>query len=199
MQGPEIEKILVVGRRPCGYTADKLTEALIPDFFDLSPLDGVMKGYGACFFCLGISSVGISPDDYHRTTYDLTMTFARTFARENPGATFCYISGAGTDTSEKGRVRWARVKSKTENDLVAMPELKAYALRPAFMKPEKGSLHVNRYYRGFAWLYPIGRRISPGNFITLNQLTGAMISLVRSGYDKCVIEGGDIVELAKRG
>ncbi|MDR2083763.1 MAG: hypothetical protein LBP67_02055 [Bacteroidales bacterium] len=125
------------------------------------------------------------------------MHFARTFAAQNPGATFCYISGAGTDTSENGRTRWARVKGKTENDLIRMTDLKAYALRPAFMKPEKGSLHVNRYYWGFARIYPLGRRLSPGFFIMLDQLAQAMIVLVRRGYDKRVIEGRDIVELAK--
>ena len=193
---PDIEAILIVGRRTCGYTNEKLKEILISDFFDLSTVESEMKGYDTCFFCLGISSVSMKADDYYHTTYDLTMHFARTFAAQNPGATFCYISGAGTDTSEKGRTRWARVKGKTENDLIAMPDLTAYALRPAFMKPEKDSLHVNRYYWGFAWLYPLGKKISPGFFITLEQLTQAMIALTTQGYDKRVIEGRDIVMLA---
>ena len=197
LKRPEIEKVLVIGRKTCGYTDGKLTELLIPDFFDLSTIENQIKGYDACFFCLGISSVGMKAEDYYHTTYDLTMHFARVFAAQNPGATFCYISGAGTDTSEKGRARWARVKGKTENDLIRMPDLKAYALRPAFMKPEKGSLHVNRYYWGFVWIYPLGKRISPGFFITLDQLAQAMIVLATKGYDKRVIEGRDIVRLAK--
>ncbi len=196
LKNPEIEKILVVGRRPCGYSGDKLTETLIPDFFDMSSVERQMEGYDACFFCLGISSVGLDPDAYYRTTYDLTMLFARTFAAQNPGGVFCYISGAGTDTSEKGGSRWARVKGKTENDLIKTPGLQAYALRPAFMKPEKGSLHVNRYYWAFAWAYLPGKLLSPGFFITLDQLTRAMIALARNGSGKRVLGGRDIVALA---
>ena len=118
---PDVEKILVINRRTCGVTHPKLTEILHSDFFNLAPVADRLKGYNACFFCLGVSSVGMSEEDYYARTYTLTMNFAELVARQNPEMTFCYISGAGTDSTEKGRINWARVKGKTENDLMKLP------------------------------------------------------------------------------
>ena len=141
---PDVEKILVINRRPCGVTHPKLTEILHPDFFDLSPVADQLKGYNACFFCLGVSSVGMSEEDYYSMTYTLTMNFAELVARQNPDMTFCYVSGAGTDSTEKGRMSWARVKGKTENDLMKLPFKKVFACRPGFMLSCKGCKKCSR-------------------------------------------------------
>ena len=118
---PEVEKVLVIGRKPCGVTHPKLTEIIHPDLSDLISFEAGLKGYNACFFCAGISSLGVKDNDYYRLTYTLTLKFAEPVCRLNPGLVFCYVSGSGTDSTEKGRMAWARVKGKTENDLMKMP------------------------------------------------------------------------------
>src|SRR5450759_1641309 len=118
---PDVEKVLVINRKSCGITHPKLTEILHPDFYDISPIADQLKNYNACFFCLGVSSVGLKEDAYYSLTYTLTMHVAEILAKQNPDMTFCYISGAGTDATEKGRMNWARVKGKTENDLMKLP------------------------------------------------------------------------------
>jgi hypothetical protein len=123
-QHDAVEEVLVVGRRSCGVTHPKLKEVIVPDFFNLSAIENQGIGYNACFFCLGVSSIGMKEADYHKLTYELTMNFAKTVVNSNPGMVFCYISGAGTDSSEKGRMMWARVKGKTENDLMKLPSNK---------------------------------------------------------------------------
>ena len=130
-----VEKILVITRKPTGYSNPKLSEIVHSDFLDISSLQKQVSGYNACFFCLGVTSLGRNETEYTRLTYTLTMNFASTLANINPGMTFCYISGAGTDSTEKGKVMWARVKGKTENDLMKLPFKKVYNFRPGGIRP----------------------------------------------------------------
>ncbi len=126
---PDVESILVINRKPCGVTHPKLTEIIHADFFDLSVIESQVSGYNACFFCAGVSSVGMKELEYTKVTYDLTMGFAKTLSRLNTEMTFCYVSGAGTDGTEKGKMMWARVKGKTENDLIKLQFKAAYNFR----------------------------------------------------------------------
>jgi uncharacterized protein YbjT (DUF2867 family) len=195
---PDVEKILVINRKPCGVTHPKLTEILHTDFQDLSPVSDKLKGYNACFFCLGVSSVGMKENVYYSLTYTLTMHMAEILSRQNSDMTFCYVSGAGTDSSEKGRLSWARVKGKTENDLMKLPFKKVYAFRPGFMLPEKGAKNAHSYYTIFRILYPGLKALFPGFVSTLKVVATGMINSVLKGYEKSVLEVKDIVELAKR-
>jgi uncharacterized protein YbjT (DUF2867 family) len=195
---PDVEKVLVISRKSCGVTHPKLTEILHTNFFDLSPVAERLKGYNACFFCLGVSSVGMKEEVYYSLTYTLTMHMAEILAGQNPDMTFCYISGAGTDSTEKGRMSWARVKGKTENDLMKLPFKKAFAFRPGFMLPDKEAKNVKGYYAVFRILYPALHAIFPGFVTTLKEVGIAMINSVTYGYEKPVLEVKDIVELSKR-
>jgi hypothetical protein len=195
---PDVEKIVVINRKPCGVIHPKLTEILHNNFHDLSPVSERLKGYNACFFCLGVSSVGMKEDEYFSLTYTLTMHVAEVLSNQNPDMTFCYISGAGTDGTEKGRLSWARVKGKTENDLMKLPFKKVFAFRPGFMLPEKGSKNVHGYYALFRFLYPALRALFPNFVTTLREVAIAMIKSVITGYEKPVLEVVDIVDLAKR-
>jgi len=194
---PGVERVLVVGRKPCGIEHAKLTEIVHADFFDLSPIAERLVDFDACFFCLGVSSVGMSEDDYRRKTYDLTLTMAKLLAENNPGMTFCYVSGSGTDSTEKGRSMWARVKGKTENDLLKLPFKAAYMFRAGYLHPTPGAANTHRYYRVLSWIYPIFRRLLPNHVSTLRELGAAMIRVSRSGYGKPIIEVKDIVRLAR--
>ena len=193
----DVESVLVINRKPCGIMHPKLTEIIHNDFFDLSPVSDKMKGYNACFFCLGVSSVGMMEDEYFSLTYKLTMNMAEILSGLNPEMTFCYVSGAGTDSTEKGRLNWARVKGKTENDLMKLPFKKVFAFRPGFMLPEKEAKNIHGYYAIFRILYPALRALFPKFVTTLKEVAIAMINSVNYGYDKQVLEVNDIVELAK--
>jgi uncharacterized protein YbjT (DUF2867 family) len=193
----EIEQVLVVGRRTCGVDHPKVKEVLIKDFLDLSGIEDQLAGYDACFFCLGISSVNIPKEEYYKTTYTLTLNFAGTLNRYNPGMTFCYVSGAGTDSTEKGWLSWARVKGKTENDLMKLPFKRVYNFRPAFMKPTEGLKHTLPYYKAISWLYPAFHALFPNYFFTLKEMGLAMINSVVKGYGKSVLEMKDILALVK--
>ncbi|MEQ9443360.1 MAG: NAD-dependent epimerase/dehydratase family protein [Cyclobacteriaceae bacterium] len=195
LEHPAIAQVLVVNRKPCGVKHDKLKEIIHPDFFDLSPIEDQLKGYHACFFCAGVSAVGMKEDAYFRITYTLTLGFAQTLSRLNPGLTFCYISGAGTDSSEKGKLMWARVKGKTENDLLKLP-IRVYNVRPALMKPRKEARHAPRFYKYIRWVHKIGGTLFPNVFCTTDALGLAMIQTVFEGYSKKVIEVSDIKKLA---
>lgn len=193
---PDVESVLVINRKPCGQTHAKLQEIIHPDFFDLTPIESRLTGYNACFFCAGVSSVGMKEAEYTRVTYDLTMNFAQTLCRLNPGMTFCYVSGSGTDSTEKGRMWWARVKGRVENDLVKMPFKTACNFRPPFMLPTKGLKNTLSFYKYINWLYPVCRPVFPNYFITLKELGVAMINCALYGSEKKVLEAKDIVELA---
>jgi hypothetical protein len=195
---PDVEKVLVINRRTCGMTHPKLTEILHTDFLYLSPIENQMKGYNACFFCLGVSSVGMNEEKYFSLTYTLTMNTAEILSKQNPEMTFCYISGAGTDSTENGRLNWARVKVKTENDLMKLPFKKVFAFRPGFLQPTKGLKNVHRFYGVFVLLYPVFRFLMPKYVTTLKELGLAMINAVLLGNDKSVIEVKDIILLSKK-
>ena len=197
---PEVKKVLVVTRKSCGYKHPKLTEIILPDFFDLSALGDRLTGYNACYFCLGVTSLGKKEAEYTRLTYTLTLNFAETLASLNPGMTFCYVSGAATDSSEKGRTMWARVKGKTENDLMKLPFKQVYNLRPAGIRPFlplKPSQTFYKTYKYVAWLFPVMEVISPNLVINLQDLAEAMINASLTGYSKNILEVKDIKMLAK--
>lgn len=195
---PDVEKVLVINRKPCGVTHPKLTEILHSDFYDLTPVADQLRNYDACFFCLGVSSVGINEDEYYSLTYTLTMHMAGILSIQNKEMTFCYISGAGTDSSEKGRMNWSRVKGKTENDLMKLPFKNVYAFRPGIILPSKDAVNIHGYYLVFRLLYPVLRPLFPKYVSTLKEVGTAMINSVTKGYEKPVLEVRDIVELAKR-
>jgi uncharacterized protein YbjT (DUF2867 family) len=196
LKHPDVEKILVINRKPGGVSHPKLREIVRADFFELAPIEEQLSGYSACFFCLGVSSVGMSKEEYRHVTYDLTLNMARLLVKLNPEMTFCYVTGAGTDSSEQGRVAWARVKGATENALLHLFK-RAYMFRPAFMKATPGQKNIKSYYRYFAWLYPIGRALYPAGFCTLREVGLAMIQAASKGYSTQILEVKDIVTLAK--
>ena len=195
---PDVELVLIITRRPSGYSHPKLKEIIHSDFYDLSTIENQLSGYNACFFCLGVSSLGMKEEEYRRVTYDLTMHMAQTLVKLNHDMTFCYISGAGTDSTEKGRLNWARVKGKTENDLMKLPFKAVFAFRPGFLKATEGLKYTLPYYKYFAWLYPILRPIFPNMMGSLHELGLAMINAAKLGYIKKVLEVRDIRELANK-
>jgi len=192
---PDVEQVLVINRKPGGVSHPKLKEIIHSDFFNLAPIEQQLAGFNACYFCLGISSVGIGKEEYRHITYDLTLNVAQVLARLNPEMTFCYVTGAGTDSSEKGRIAWARVKGATENALLKLFK-NAYMFRPGFMKSTPGQKNLKSFYRYIAWLYPIGRALYPKGFCTLQEVGLAMINAVTKGYPKHILEVKDIVALA---
>lgn len=195
---PNIDHILVIGRKSCGIIHPKIKEILHTDFSDISNLKAQVKEYDACFFCAGISSVGKNPDEYYKTTYTLTMNFAKTLAEANTNIIFCYISGAGTDSTEKGKLRWARVKGKTENDLMKLSFKRVYNYRPAFLQASKGQKNILTAYKILFWVYPILKLISPNSVVKLKDLGLAMINSILIGYEKQILESKDIRILAHK-
>ncbi len=194
---PEVESVLVIGRQACGHTHPKLKELIHKDFFDLSAIENQLSGYNACYFCLGTTSVGKSDEDYYKMTYTLTLNFAQTLLRHNTGMTFCYVSGSGTDSTEKGRLAWARTKGKTENDLMKLPFKQVFAFRPGFMQPTKGLKNALGAYKYVEWLFPALHTLFPGFVSTLAEVGKAMINVTLHGNEKKVLEVKDIVKAAK--
>ena len=194
LEHPAVAKVLAINRRPCEILHNKLEEILHSDFMDLSPIEDKLQGYNTCFFCAGVSAVGMKETDYFRITHTLTLGFAETLSRLNQDLTFCYISGAGTDSREKGRLMWARVKGKTENDLLKLP-FNAYNVRPAFMKPRPEALHAPKLYRYIPWVHTLGRKIFPNGFSSTDELGTAMIQVALQGYPKRILEVSDIKKL----
>jgi hypothetical protein len=190
-----VDQVLVINRKPGGVSHAKLREIIHNDFFDLRPIEQQLTGLDACFFCLGVSSVGMSKEEYRHITYDLTLNVAQLLAKLNPATTFCYVTGAGTDSSEQGNVAWARVKGATENALLRLFK-RAYMFRPGFMKATQGQKNVKSYYKFIAWLYPIGRSVYPAGFCALEEVGLAMIKAAINGYPKQLLEVKDIVALA---
>jgi uncharacterized protein YbjT (DUF2867 family) len=192
---PGVERVLVVGRTPTGRQHAKLREVIHRDFADFTAIEPEFAGYDACFFCLGVSSVGMKPAEYERITYDYTLAAARPLARLNSELTFVYVSGQGTDSSEQGRSGWARVKGRTENALLALP-FRAYAFRPGYIQPLHGVTSKTRLYsvayRAVAPLYPLLKRLLPGSVTTTEQLGRAMIAVARSGAPARVLANREI-------
>jgi hypothetical protein len=197
LENPLVESILVVNRRECGYTHPKLKEIIHSDFFDLSPIEHELSGYNACFFCLGVSSIGMNEEDYTKMTYTLTLNFAKTLEKQNSDLSFSYISGKATDSSEKGKSMWARVKGKTENDLQKMKFKGAYAFRPGMLKPTEGQKNVLKYYKYFGWLFPVINTLVPSWTSSIQELAKAMIVATYQRSILDTIEVKDIKRLAK--
>jgi uncharacterized protein YbjT (DUF2867 family) len=193
----DVEQVLVINRKPAGVTHPKLREVIHKDFFNLQPIAQELSGFDACFFCLGVSSIGMSEEEYTRSTYELTLHMAQLLLKLNPELAFCYVSGAGTDGSGHGRIAWARVKGVTENALRRLFK-RAYMFRPGFMKPTPGQKNVKSYYKFISWLYPFGRAFYPAGFCTLQEVALAMIKVASEGYAKQIVEVKDIVTLARQ-
>ncbi|HTH32053.1 MAG TPA: NAD-dependent epimerase/dehydratase family protein [Lacibacter sp.] len=191
-----VKEVLVLGRRSCGTTHPKLKEILHSNFHDLSAIADQLKGYDACFFCAGVSSVGKKEEEFYHLTYTLTMNVAETLAKQNSNMTFCYVSGAGTDSSEKGRMMWARVKGKTENDLTKLPFAQVYNFRPGFTIAIKGMKNTLSYYKYFSWMIPIIKTLAPNMIVRLQDIGQAMLKAATKGYKKQILEVKDIKELA---
>ena len=200
LDDPGVQSVLVVGRRTCGITHEKLCEIIPPDFFDYTEIRSGLAACDACFFCLGVSAAGLSEKDYYRVTYALTMTAAETLAALNPNLTFCYVSGAGTDSTERGRFMWARVKGKTENQLLRLPFKAAFMFRPGFIQPLKGVRSKTRLYQVFYSLlspiYPFLKWLLPKHVTTTENVGRAMIRVAEAGYSKVILDSHDINELA---
>lgn len=194
---PEINKVLIVNRRPSGFKHPKLQEVIHENFHDLRPIEHLLSGYDACYFCLGVSSIGLNEERYTKLTHTLTLHVADTLSKLNPQMTFIYVSGAGTDSTEQGRTMWARVKGKTENDLTKLPFKQVFAFRPGFMKAAPGAKNTLSFYKYVAWIYPLGRLLWPSGFCKLSEVGQAMINVTMHGSEKKVLEVKDIVMKAK--
>jgi len=193
----DVGSVLVIGRKSCGVKNEKLEELIHTDFFDYSTIEQKLTGFNACFFCLGVSSVGMKEETYTRITHDLTLRAASTLSKLNPEMTFCYVSGMGTDSSEQGRSMWARVKGKTENDLMKLPFKNAFMFRPGYIKPIKGLKNAYALSRLVALVYPLWEFLLPKYVCTLEELGIAMIQAAGHGSPKRILENRDIAELAR--
>ena len=174
---PEVKSVLVINRKPCGVKHEKLKEIIHKDFFDLASIEDQLTGYNACYFCAGVSSVGKKEDEYERITYDLTMYVANILLEQNPEMTFCYVSGLGTDSTEKVKSMWARVKGKTENDLLKLPFKSVYMFRPGYIQPTKGLKNTFMVYKLGSPFYPLWKTLFPKFVCTLEQLGKSMINV----------------------
>jgi uncharacterized protein YbjT (DUF2867 family) len=191
-----VSRVVTLGRTATGQTHPKLSEIVHRDLLDLSAIEDQLRGLDACFHCLGVSAAGLSEAEYSRVNYEMTLSVAEALVRNAPGLTFVYVSGAGTDSTERGRVMWARVKGRTENALLRLPFRSAYMLRPGLIVPLHGVKSKTRLYRAFYTMFgpvlPMLRKMFPRSIITTEQLGQAMIRLARSGYPKRVLEAADL-------
>src|SRR4030081_3874988 len=193
---PDVTSVLAVGRSPSGKTHAKLREVQHDNFLDYATIEPQLAGYDACFFCLGVTSLGLTEERYRHLTYDITLAAARTLAKLNPGMVFIYVTGRGTDSTERGSLMWARVKGKTENDLLKLPFKAAYMFRPAAIQPLHGVRSkvawIQAIYVGTAPLLTLLNRIAPNYMTTSEQVGRAMIKVARDGFPRPVLESEDI-------
>ena len=198
LQDPGVRAVVTVGRSATGQRHPKLKEVVSPDLTNLSSYESQLTGFDACLFCLGVSALGMTEQQYSKVTYDLTLSVARTLGRLNPDITFIYVSGQGTDSTERGRVMWARVKGRTENALLALP-IKAYMFRPGAIIPLHGIRSRTGWYNAMYAIarpvFPVLKRIFPDSVTTTEQLGKAMIAVARSGSSVRVLETPDINKL----
>ena len=198
-----VEDVLVVGRNTCGVSHPKLKEKLHTDLSEYASIEDDLKGYDACFFCLGVSSAGLGEEAYTAITCGFTLAAAGTLVRLNPLMTFCFVSGLGTDSSEKGRVMWARVKGKTENALQRLGFKAVYLLRPGYIQPMRGVTSRTAAYRAFYWvlspLYPALNKLFPDHLTTTEKVGRAMIRAASHGYSQSILSNQDINRLAMLG
>jgi uncharacterized protein YbjT (DUF2867 family) len=196
LANPQITEVLSVSRKATGKRHPKLNEYVVTDFLSLKENDARLTGYDACFYCAGVSSVGMKEDEYTQITYETTLHFAKAVG-PNPAMSFVYVSGGGTDSSEQGHMMWARVKGKTENDLMKLPFKQAFGFRIGFVKPAVGQVHVLKYYPYVSWLFPVIKRLLPNMYSSMRQVTLAMIFVCKNGYSTNVIHVKDIRAIEK--
>ena len=194
LRHPEISEVLSLSRRPVGHQHPRLKEYVVNDFLNIADGDPRLQGYDAVFFCAGVSAVGMSEEAYTKITYDTTLRVARAVL-PGPRISFIYVSGGGTDSSEKGRMMWARVKGKTENDLFRLPFKQAFGFRIGFVKPARGQKYVLRYYKYLSWLLPVVKWCFANAYSTMQEVAHAMIFLSKNGYDRPVIRVKDIRQI----
>jgi uncharacterized protein YbjT (DUF2867 family) len=196
---PSLERVVTVGRRPTGDKHPKLGELVYPDLSTLAPLEPQLGGFDACLFCLGVSALGMSEAEYTRVTYELTMGVAKTLLRTSPGLTFIYVSGAGTDSSGRGRAMWARVKGRTENALLSLPFKAAYMFRPGAIIPLHGIRSSTGWYNAAYFILkpfvPMLERVAPTMITTTERVGRAMLAVARNGYPSHILEMADINRL----
>lgn len=197
-----INEVLVVGRNSIGMEHPKLKELIHKDFTKFSTVKEKLSGYDACFFCLGISAQGLKQEDYKRITYDFTLSLAKTLLENNPQMTFNYVSGEGTDSAEKSRMFWARVKGKTENDLLQLGFKQAYMFRPGAIIPLRGIKSRTKSYQFmydyFMWLVKLIKALAPNSVVNTTQIGLAMINSVLKGYTNKIVKPKDIIILSKK-
>ena len=198
LRDPSVKRVVTLGRRATGQSHEKLHEYVQIDPTNLSPLTGELPAIDACLFCLGVSAAGKTEEAYSRLTYDLTMRVAEQLVRANPGMTFIYVSGAGTDSTEKGRAMWARVKGRLENALLHAGFRRAYMFRPGAILPQHGIRSstgwYNAVYAVLKPLAPVVRHLAPTRVTTSDQFSRAMVAIARDGYEKPIIEMEDIIQ-----
>ena len=196
-----VSEVLSIGRNPLSMEHPKLRELIHKDFSDFSNVTSELEGYDACFFCMGVSSVGMKETEYRHLTYDLTLALAKELVQLNPEMTFNYVSGVGTDSTEKGRTMWARVKGKTENDLLNLGFRQAFMFRPGMIIPLRGIKSRTKIYQFmydyFMWLVKLMKLMSPNSVVTTTQVGMAMINSALNGYPEKIIHPKDILELSK--
>jgi uncharacterized protein YbjT (DUF2867 family) len=193
---PTVQAVQAIGRARTGVQHPKLRDVVHPDLFHYQPIEASLTGFDACFFCLGVTSSGKAEAEYDRVTYGITLAAGETLCRLNPRMTFIYVSGAGTDSSERGRIMWARVKGKTENALLQLPFAAAYMFRPGIIEPLDGIKSKTNVYQIFYTLgkplLPVIRLIFPNQIVTTRQIGRAMLNVARNGWPKRVMEIKDI-------
>jgi uncharacterized protein YbjT (DUF2867 family) len=193
---PDVTEVLSISRTATGQKNDKLRELLHADFGDYSKVEGQLRGYDACFYCLGISAAGKKEADYAHVTYDFTLAAAKVLVKLNPKMTFVYVSGTGTDSSEKGRSMWARVKGRTENALLALPFKATFVFRPGLIRPMHGITSRTKWYRAFyavsAPVLPVLNAFFPGSVTTTERVGRAMLAVAKRGASKTALENADI-------
>ncbi|MBJ2158491.1 NAD-dependent epimerase/dehydratase family protein [Variovorax sp. IB41] len=196
LMAPDVERVVAVGRNATGQQHPKLQDLVVKDMYDYSAIEPQLQGFDACFFCLGVSSVGMKEDDYRHVTYDLTMAAATVLARLNPGMTFTYVTGSGTDSSERGSSMWARVKGATENALLRLPFKAAYMFRPGIIQPLHGARSKTPLYHSvymvISPLLSLAYRFWPDKVTTSEQIGLAMLAVARGGAPKVLLDPADI-------
>jgi uncharacterized protein YbjT (DUF2867 family) len=198
IQNEKVSEILILNRKHYEINHAKVNEIIVKDFMQVESIQDALQGYDACFFCAGISSVGLKEDVYSHITYDITMHVAKTLSSINPSMTFIYVSGSGTDSTEKGKLMWARVKGKTENDLLKLPFKAVYNFRPGMMKSTPGQKNIHWGFKVMDALYPFLNLLFPAFVSTLQEVALAMIAVVVNTYQSTTLEVKDIKKITMR-
>lgn len=197
LKHPEVKSVLVINRKACGIEHPKLKEIIHSDFSDFSAVENELRGYNTAYLIMGVSSAGMSEEKYTHMTFDLTLALARPLKKLNPEMTLCYVSGSGTDSTEKGRMMWARVKGKTENNLLNLGFKQAYMFRPGFIEPTPELKNTYNFYKYLKPVIPILRKLFPKHIISLEEIGLAMIRVATAGSNRQILEIGDIRNLSK--